>query len=87
MFAGNIHLFVILDKMVQIDDIPFPGRCYVIFLFKFPNLVCQGGFTRLYLILGITDMVMIPYFSTLTSLGFFDIKKDARGERDGGGAG
>ena len=32
-------------------------------------------------------MVMIPYFSTLTSLGFFDIKKDARGERDGGGAG
>ena len=41
----------------------------------------------MYLILGITDMVMIPFFSTLTSLGFFNIKKDARGERDGGEGG
>ena len=48
--------------MVHIDDKPFPDRCYVIFLFKFPNLLCQGGFTNLCLIFGITDMVIIPFF-------------------------
>ena len=57
--------------MAQNDDILFPCRCSITFLFKFQNLLCQGGFTHLCLIFVINDRVIIPFFNPNQPGGFF----------------